>query len=410
MTRGVENFQPLRLQQALATRGLTQGQLANLVGISPSTISKWMKEDLKHSPEAGTLERLAESLNLSVEWFTRPQPSPVSAPLYRSNAQALKTARAKLKGRIEWLHEMAQLLNQFADYPKVNLPDFAFLEPEAIGKADIEFAAEACRSMWQLGQTPIQDLMLAAEGAGIIVAREETEISAIEGLSCWVNDPDGARPFVLLSADKANAFRSRFDLAHEIGHLVLHRHVPDGPTPERYRLMEKQAHDFAGALLLPSQTFAADVRIPVSLDSLLVLKQKWGVSVAAMVMRLAALDLIDEEDKLNLYKRRSSRWGAKAEPGDDKRTPESPRLLRRTIELLVGAGVMPTEGLPRFIGISERDIEQLAGLREGYFSTRSEVVELATLRVAKGDSRSPESVQPAVAGGANVLSFPTSAK
>lgn len=410
MTRGVENFQPLRLQQALATRGLTQGQLANLVGISPSTISKWMKEDLKHSPEAGTLERLAESLNLSVEWFTRPPPWPVSAPLYRSNAQALKTARTKLKGRIEWLHEMAQLLNQFADYPDVNLPDYAFREPEAISRTDIELAAETCRSMWRLGQTPIQDLMLAAEGAGIIVAREETEISAIEGLSCWVSHSDSRRPFVLLSADKSNAFRSRFDLAHEIGHLVLHRHVPDGPTPERHALMEKQAHYFAGALLLPSETFAADIRIPVSLDSLLVLKQKWGVSVAAMVMRLSALDLINDDDKLNLFKRRSSRWGAKAEPGDDKRVPESPRLLRRTIELLVGAGVMPAEGIPRFIGLSERDIEQLACLREGYFSTKADVVELATLRVSRSDSKSPGEGQRSTTGTADVLLFPGSSR
>lgn len=386
MTRGVENFQPARLQQALATRGLTQGQLANLIGISPSTISKWMKEGSKHSPEAATLERLATTLNLSVEWFTRPLSAPVTAPLYRSNAQALKTARAKLRGRAEWLREMAELFNQFADYPDVRLPVFEFQEPESISNADIETAAEACRAMWQLGQTPIQDLMLAAEGAGIIVAREETEISAIEGLSCWVDDPNGRRPFVLLSADKANAFRSRFDLAHEIGHLVLHRLVPEGPNPERYSLMEKQAHRFAGALLLPSETFSADVRIPVSLDSLLVLKQKWGVSVAAMVMRLSALDLIDENDKLNLFKRRSSRWGTKAEPGDDKRVPEAPRLLRRTIELLVGAGVMPSEGIPRFIGLSERDIEQLAGLREGYFSSAPEVVELATLRAARGES------------------------
>lgn len=405
MTRGVENFQPARLQQALATRALTQGQLASLIGISPSTISKWMKEGAKHSPEATTLERLATTLNLSVEWFTRPLFSGVSKPLFRSNAQALKTARAKLRGRAEWLREMAQLFNQFADYPDVKLPDFQFKEPEAISDADIETAAEACRTMWQLGQIPIQDLMLAAEGAGIIVAREETEISAIEGLSCWVDDASGRRPFVLLSADKANAFRSRFDLAHEIGHLVLHRHVPEGPTPERHNLMEKQAHRFAGALLLPSETFAADVRIPVSLDSLLVLKQKWGVSVAAMVMRLSALDLIDDTDKLNLFKRLSSRWGRKAEPGDDKREPESPRLLRRTIELLVGAGVMPTEGIPRFIGLSERDIEQLAGLREGYFSTAPEVVELATLRVARGDSRSLDQGQQAAGNLANVVQF-----
>ena len=379
MTRGVNDFKAPRLQQALATRGLTQGQLASLVGVSPSTISKWRAGD--QAPEASALERLASTLNLEPAWFTRPLPSAVSAPLYRSNAQALKTARSKLEGRVEWLQELAHMLGEFADYPVVRLPERSFTDPEQISDTDIEAAAEECRAIWQLGRAPIQDLTLASEGAGIIIVREETEISAIEGLSCWSDLLD--RPIVLLSADKANAFRSRFDLAHEIGHLVLHKHIPRATERNRHNMLEKQAHRFAGALLLPSETFASDIRVPVGLDSLLILKQKWGVSVAAMVMRLGALGLINEDDKLNLFKRRSSRWGAKSEPGDDKRAPETPRLLRRTIELLIGAGVMPAETIPRFLGLSGRDVEQLAGLREGYFASPSEVIELATLRNSK---------------------------
>jgi len=63
------------------------------------------------------------------------------------------------------------------------------------------------------------------------------------------------------------------------------------------------------AFLLPAETFAADVRTPVTLDSLLLLKQRWGVSVAAMIMRLEALKILDADAKLVLFKRRSARWG-----------------------------------------------------------------------------------------------------
>ena len=379
MTKGINDLQPARLEQALVARGLTKGQLASLVGVASSTVTKWCKGD--QFPEAETFDRLASTLNVEAEWLTRPILPPVSAPLYRSNALALKAARAKLNERTNWAQDLAALFAEYVDYPTLNLPVRDFLSPEEITNADIEAAAEECRQRWQLGRTPIQDLVLAAESAGILVVREETDIATIEGLSSWSTVL--GLPIVLLSADKANGFRSRFDLAHEIGHLVLHKHIPPSPDRERHNLMEKQAHHFAGALLLPAETFADAVRVPVTLDNLLILKQRWGVSAAAMLMRLHRIGLITDEEKDTLFKRRSARWGAKSEPFDEKWEPEKPRLLRRTIELLINSGVVTVEALPRYAGLSARDVEQLCSLREGYFSSPPQVVELAMLRQNK---------------------------
>lgn len=379
MTKGINDLQPARLEQALAARSLTKGQFASLVGVAASTVTKWSKGD--QYPEAETFERLASILNIQGEWLTRPILQPVSPPLYRSNASALKAARAKLEARTEWIQELALLFGEHVDYPALNLPERDFQDPEQISNADIEAAAEECRKLWQLGRSPIQNLALAAESAGIIVVREETDITAIEGLSSW--SLLLSRPIVLLSADKANAFRSRFDLAHEIGHLILHKHIPRADDPDRYKQMEKQAHRFAGALLLPAETFANEARVPPNLDNLLILKQRWGASVAAMMMRLHALGLLNDDEKLALFKRRSARWGSKAEPGDDKWEPEEPRLLRRTVELLISAGVLSAEGIPRYLGVSPRDVEKLCGLRDNYFATPAEVVELATLRATR---------------------------
>lgn len=379
MTKGINDLQPARLEQVLAARSLTKGQFASLVGVAASTVTKWSKGD--QYPEAETFERLASILNVQGEWLTRPMLQPVSTPLYRSNASALKAARAKLEARTEWIQELALLFGEHVDYPALNLPERDFQDPEQISDADIEAAAEECRKLWQLGRGPIQNLILAAESAGIIVVREETDITAIEGLSSW--SLLLSRPIVLLSADKANAFRSRFDLAHEIGHLILHKHIPRADDRDRYNQMEKQAHRFAGALLLPAETFANEVRVPPNLDNLLIIKQRWGASVAAMMMRLHALGLLGDDEKLALFKRRSARWGSKAEPGDDKWEPEGARLLRRTVELLISAGVLSAEGIPRYLGFSPRDVEKLCGLRDNYFATPAEVVELATLRAAR---------------------------
>lgn len=393
---GIQGFESERLSQILAARRLSQAQLAALVGVSPATVSKWRSGN--QAPERDTLERLASVVNVMPEWFTRSPSAKVSLPLFRSNASAHVAARAMLEARMEWAQDVALALSEFVDYPALKLPTRQFREPDEITPDEIELAASECRDLWRLGRTAVQDLALAIEGAGVILIREETGISQIEGLSAWSEEL--GRPLVLLSADKDNGYRSRFDLAHELGHLILHRHIPRPTERDRHKQLEQQAHRFAGAFLLPAETFANEVRTPVTLDDLLLLKRRWGVSVAAIVMRLRALKILDEEGAQSLFKRRSARWGAKSEPGDDDRPPERPRLLRRTIDLLVEENVMPLDSIPRHIGLVAHDIEMLAGLSEGYFQGKTKVVQLARLRPVSGSS-----TESAAADGNTVVPF-----
>ena len=373
---GVQGFQKDRLSQILAARRLTQVQLASMVDVSPATISKWRAGT--QAPERDALERLSGVVNVTPEWFTRAPAAKLSLPLFRSNASAHVAARAMLEARLEWAQDVATALMEYVDYPDVNLPSRDYTDPEEITNEDIEKVASECRDLWRLGRSAIQDLALAVEGAGVIVVREETGIAQIEGLSAW-SEVLG-RPLILLSADKNNGYRSRFDLAHEVGHLVLHRQIQRTTDNARHKMMEAQAHRFAGAFLLPAETFASEVRVPPTLDDLLLLKRRWGASAAAIIMRLKALELLDEDGVLVLFKRRSARWGAKSEPGDEDRRPEQPRLLRRTIDLLVEEKVMPLEAIPRHIGLAAGDVEALAGLPQGYFQGKTNVVEFARLK------------------------------
>lgn len=397
---GVQGFQKDRLSQILAVRRLTQVQLASMVDVSPATISKWRAGT--QAPEREALGRLAGVVNVMPEWFTRAPGAKLSLPLFRSNASAHVAARAMLEGRLEWAQDVAAALMEYVYYPDVNLPSRDYTEPEQITNEDIEKAACECRDLWRLGRSAIQDLALAAEGGGVILVREETGVAQIEGLSAW-SEVLG-RPLILLSADKDNGYRSRFDLAHEIGHLVLHRHIQRTTDNARHKLMEQQAHRFAGAFLLPAETFASEVRVPPSLDDLLLLKHRWGVSAAAIIMRLKALELLDEDGALMLFKRRSARWGAKSEPGDEDRQPEQPRLLRRTIDLLVEEKVMPLEAIPKHLGLAAGDVEALAGLPKGYFQGKTNVVEFARLKAT------PKLVDDQPAKGNKVVPFRPASK
>lgn len=373
---GIQGFQNERLSQILAARRLSQAQLASMVGVSPATVSKWRAGT--QTPERDALERLANVVNVAPEWFTRLPATKVSPPLFRSNASAHVAARGMLEARMEWAQDIAAALSEFVDYPTLNIPSRKFTDPEEITPSEIEIAACECRDLWRLGRVAVQDLALAVEGAGIVLIREETGIAQIEGLSAWSEVLD--RPLILLSADKDNGYRSRFDLAHELGHLILHRHIKRPTERDRHKLLEQQAHRFAGAFLLPAEMFASEVRTPVTLDDLLLLKRRWGVSAAAIIMRLHALEIIDEDNKQILFKRRSARWGGKSEPGDEDRAPEQPRLLRRTIDLLVSENVMPIDAIPRHLGLAAHDVEMLAGLPVGYLQGKDNVVQLARLR------------------------------
>ncbi|WP_239683388.1 ImmA/IrrE family metallo-endopeptidase [Stenotrophomonas maltophilia] len=276
---------------------------------------------------------------------------------------------------MSWLEELSSQLEEYVDYPEVCIPQMGPLRLSDITNAVVEEAAERCRRAWGMGEGPAGDILLLLENAGVVVAREETGVARIEGLSAW---SASGRPLVLLCADKGNAFRSRFDAAHELGHLVLHKGIDAPGDAATHKLMESHAHRFAGAFLLPAKGFAAEVNTPVTLNGLLFLKQRWGVSVGAMIMRLRNLGIIGEEDYLRLIKHRSAKWGQRSEPGDGDREPEQPRLLRRTMELLANEGVVVPGALPDLVGLSSRDVEGLMGLPFGHLSGRkADIVELS---------------------------------
>ncbi len=183
MSRGITGFVKERLAQALAARRLSQNTLAAMVGVSPPTVSKWRSGDQAPEPEA--LERLASVVALSSEWFTRRIHPTASQPLFRSRASVHASARLHLETRLEWAHEFASALTEFVDFPDVVLPTRAFEDPNEITESHIEEAADELRTLWRLGRREIPDLVLAAESAGIIIVRELTEITKVEGLSAW---------------------------------------------------------------------------------------------------------------------------------------------------------------------------------------------------------------------------------
>ncbi|MCQ4143189.1 ImmA/IrrE family metallo-endopeptidase [Vogesella sp. AC12] len=365
MRTGVAGFQGGRLIQARAARGMTQSALSELSGVSSPSISKWERGE--QFPEPAALERVATALELPATWFLRPMPDfGKSGYFFRSNTSLTKAARTIASIRLEWLHELSASIQEWIGWPAVNLP-VSLSREEALLLTDeeIEDIATQCRQHWRLGMGPIDDVIRVMESAGIITTREPLGYIKMDGVSRWF-DVDN-RPYVFLAADKASAVRSRFDAAHELGHLILHRHLTKADEEERYSELERQAHLFASAFLMPAESISLELAHP-TLDTLQVLKRRWKVSIGAMIMRASTLNLIGEAYTTRLWKNYSARGWRKGEPLDDVLEPESPRLMPRAIKMLLEQGGFTKPYLIETIGLPAADIERLCSLPEGYMT------------------------------------------
>ena len=289
-------------------------------------------------------------------------------------------------------------MQDWIDWPKVNIPKLGEGDHRKLTDADIENLATECRKEWRIGNGPIEDVVLLLENAGAICVREALGYDRMDGVSKWFSSD--SRPYIFISADKANGVRNRFDAAHELAHLVMHWDVP-AIDYKRQPELERQAHLFAGAFLLPAETFAAEVSFP-SIDSFLAIKPRWKTSIAAMIMRCKQLGIIDDAYTTRLWKNYSARGWRKGEPLDSSIEFEGMRLLPRAVKMIVESVNVSRGALLERLGLSAGDAASLCSLPASYFDEPAQVVNL--LPSIKLRSNKPsESNDSAMA---NIINFP----
>jgi len=368
MRKGTPGFRPERLVEARKARGVTQVTLASLIGKASSNISRWENTDQTPEPEA--LEALASALGVPMAFFLRPVQDHGAAPIYfRSMASTTLQLRDRSCARLRWLQDISLALQEWVDLPEVNVPCVDTSCPLDLRDGDIEAAAMACRERWGLGKGPISDSLLVLENAGVVVAKDETGSVKMDGLSNWSMVDN--RPYMLIARDKDSCARSRLDALHELGHLVLHRNLPAAVMnkAEQFKEVERQAYVFAGAFLMPAESFAAEVWSP-SLNTFLALKERWRASVGAMIKRCAQLGMISDGYQKQLWKYYGGKGWRGGEPLDDTLPLESPRLMARSVTLLIDSRVRTREDLLADFRLPAYDVEMLCGLPRGYMTAK----------------------------------------
>jgi Zn-dependent peptidase ImmA (M78 family) len=163
------------------------------------------------------------------------------------------------------------------------------------------------------------------EAGGITVVRDPQTDRNIDAYSAVV----GNLPVIVLDGGEGSVWdRDNFNMAHELGHLVMHRGIFHTPGT---RTVEAQAHRFAGAFLGPAMGLKKALPRDLNWSYYLKLKREWGMSIAALVRRAKDLDIIDETMYTRAMKYQSARGWRKVEPGSTDRSLPTPRLLQHAM-------------------------------------------------------------------------------
>jgi Zn-dependent peptidase ImmA (M78 family) len=179
--------------------------------------------------------------------------------------------------------------------------------------------ADWVRKVWEI-DGPIDDLLTLIEDSGVIVAPMPEVSRIISAFSCWYDEMP-----IMLVGGSANRRRSRFDAAHELGHLLMHR-----DSDLNLKAVEREANQFAGALLLPASELQGVFR-PLDWTKLRLASGEYGVTSAALLTRCAEIGEISPV-VFRAAMARASGLGWRVNDPDDWAQPERPTRLAQSVD------------------------------------------------------------------------------
>lgn len=333
-------YYPEKLTIARQRRGLTKAKLAEEAGISPRTLSTYENPDLIDSIQEDTLIKLANALKYPVNFFYDGLSSTVTSDAV--SFRAMSKLSSTLRNSALSAGDLALILNNWMedifDIPLTDLPDYSKEQ-----RINPEQAAISLRQELGIGELSISNIIHLVESRGVRVFSLSENCVEVDAFSFW---QDG-KAFMLLNTFKSPE-RSRFDAAHELGHLVLHKQIPSDR-----KQAEIEADQFASAFLMPMNSILSRIPVTPTFQQLDALKKNWKVSLAALVKRIHDLKLTTEWQNRSLNIELSKRGYRKSEPNSsfEENERETSLLLKKTLNYIYqnhmsGSAISDKLGIP----------------------------------------------------------------
>lgn len=357
--------------------------LADKIGVKKQSLSNYANE--LNVPPYENVIRIAQVLGFPADYFMVEDLCTTATynTYFRSQALATKTAQRAQAVKMEYVAKMYNVLLEYVELPQLDLPKVDFEQNDDLAYtnspemfAQIEEVANQVRQQWNLGTGPIDNFQYVLESHGIIVTSSRNVVSEIDAFSQKVRLGTGREQgyvfIVALALGEKPIERLRFDMAHELGHILLHpwEESDEDLDKDEFKARENQANMFASALLLPQRAFTKDIAAyATEIDYYRHLKKKWRVSMQAMMYRARQLGIITGNQFSYMMRQVSKNGWRKHEPGDAPGDLNS-TIFQGALDILFEGGYLDSHDLRvQFakygIILSDEDLTDLMGLREG---------------------------------------------
>lgn len=354
-----------RIKQGRVLRGFSQEQLGKKIGVTRQAISNCEKDSM--SLNTVNLVKLSEVLNLPLSFFYKiPVESNSNKIIFFRSKDIPKKTKELLREEINIFDkEIVKYFEQFVKLPSIKLPDLSEIlkgENYNYRKETIIDVCKEIRKHWGIGNKPIDNLAYLLQVNGFIISRQYINQDKTDAFSQKIDENN----YIFISGNKECAVRSRFDLAHELGHLILHENIDMDDFEDK--IIEKDADLFASEFLYPSEVFLEDIQdYSLGFERFIELKEKWKVSIQLLVRKCKDLKIISDDKYIYFQKRISFNNWRKNEPLDNRIVTEKPRLFEDVIELLIEKNVLTKKDILMNIDLDKKDIIKYCNLEEDFF-------------------------------------------
>jgi len=324
-----------RIRLARDSRQLSQTELAELVGVSTPTVHRW---ETNNAYVGSKMQDLCCALDYPETFFVPEKiiTPIVNPPQYRTttsiSVKNQRTAEARAYIRYD------QILRAFKKWVDYNW-GFSRYDPD---EYDPKIIARMVRQEWGIDRGPIPNVTRVVEKRGMIVFMEKFEDSELDGLSFCA---EGAPPMIYLNADRPGE-RIRFTLAHELGHIIMHK--------VQRQEMEHEANQFAGEFLLPEEDIKCELG-ELDIYKLMNLKNYWKASIQALVYRAKDIDVITKQKYQSLFRMIGARGFKKNEPNPLE--PEKPSIPKLLVDTIHKATHLSVSEIANEMGTSDFDVQ-----------------------------------------------------
>ncbi|HOX51711.1 MAG TPA: XRE family transcriptional regulator, partial [Fibrobacteria bacterium] len=313
--------------------------------ISHTTIDQL--ENGERVPGSDVLLALAECLEQDLDFFFRPPRVQLGEIDFRKKANFGKKEITKVR------EEAAVHFERYLELEELCGDNKSLRSPlgsrVVTTDADLDRAALDLRQHWKLGLDPIPNVLELLEQHGL-------KVHLLEGPDKFSGFSGRAGNIPIMVLNKAQpADRLRFTALHELGHILLD--LMPGMDEEN------ACHRFAGSLLMPTDVCRQELRShrsTLSIPELLILKRRWGMSMAAIARRAQQSGVLSLESYRTLARNFAIRGWRTREPGE-----VVPEVVNRFDRLLFGAISEGIITLSKASELSGKSLEELRTRLQG---------------------------------------------